>query len=371
MNDTFSRRNFLSQSAGAGLLAPLALSAASTKGPAGSLGEVKMALFSITYMGFWYNGDALSMEQMIPRAKAYGYEAIEIQGKRPHGCPLDWPKSRCLQYRKQVEDAGLTISGVAADNDFSSAFEERRECELANVRDQIRMTADLNAKVLRVFLAWAGSSKTPTGGGRYDLAQKAWQFAHDQFTDEQAWDWSRKSLIEAAKYAGDAGVTLALQNHKPMIKNYHELLRMVQEVNSPHVKVSLDAPIMESRDAAYLRKAVYDVGALQVQTHFGGDFAQSAPGAPIQIRSIKSSWGGQYIYEGFDKDDIYTPFIQALLETGYRGYIGYELCHPLPIVNGKTVGIEYVDASTKLAAQYMKGIVADARKRAMANRPSA
>src|ERR1700722_19582531 len=204
MEQTFSRRNFLSRSTGTALLAPLALSAASTnKAPSGALGEVKVALFSITYMGFWYDGDALSMEQLIQRAKAYGYDGIEIQGKRPHGCPLDWPKNRCVQYRKQGGDAGLSLSGVAADNDFSSAFEERRECELSNIRDQVRMTADLNAKVLRVFLAWAGSNKTPNGGGRYDLAQKAWQFAHDQFTDEQAWDWSRKTLIEAAKYAGD------------------------------------------------------------------------------------------------------------------------------------------------------------------------
>jgi sugar phosphate isomerase/epimerase len=365
-----TRRNFLAQpaaAAAAGVVIPHALSAATGKRP---LGEVKPALYSITYLGMWYRGDALSLEQVVQRAKAYGYDGIEIQGKRPHGCALDWPKSRCAQFRTLVKDSGLAISGVAADNDFSSPVPEVRESQLANIRDLVRMTSDLGAKVLRVFLAWYGSTKLPEGGGRYDLSQKVWQYTHDMFIEEETWAWCRECLIEAAKFAGEYGVTLALQNHKPVIKTYHDVLTMIKEVNSPHLKACIDAPIMEKRDAAYLRQAVYDTGALQVQSHFGGDFEQAAPGAPIRIRGVQGQWGGPYIYKGFQTEDIYTPFIQALIETGYRGYIGYELCHPLPVINGKTVGINYVDASTKLAAEYIRGIIAEARKRAAAQ-PSA
>ena len=44
-------------------------------------------------------------------------------------------------------------------------------------------------------------------------------------------------------------------------------------------------------------------------------------------------------------------------EIGYDGYIGYELCHPIPDVNGDPVGIEFADLNARLAAEYMRGIL--------------
>jgi len=53
----------------------------------------------------------------------------------------------------------------------------------------------------------------------------------------------------------------------------------------------------------------------------------------------------------------------GLLDIGYRGYAGFELCHPLPVVNGKTVGIDFVDKNSQLAAEYMRGILAEAKRK--------
>jgi hypothetical protein len=44
-------------------------------------------------------------------------------------------------------------------------------------------------------------------------------------------------------------------------------------------------------------------------------------------------------------------------ETGYHGYIGYELCHPLPIVKGQTVGVEYAEKNAQLACEFMRGLI--------------
>lgn len=32
-----------------------------------------------------------------------------------------------------------------------------------------------------------------------------------------------------------------------------------------------------------------------------------------------------------------TFFVRAMHEIGYSGYLSYELCHPLPVLNDKTV----------------------------------
>lgn len=44
-------------------------------------------------------------------------------------------------------------------------------------------------------------------------------------------------------------------------------------------------------------------------------------------------------------------------EIGYTGYIGFELCHPLPVVNGQVVGIEFADQNAQLAAEYIRGLI--------------
>jgi sugar phosphate isomerase/epimerase len=286
---------------------------------------------------------------MVSRAKEYGYDGIEIDGKRPHGNPLDWPRSRCHDLRSLAESKGLQIYAVAANNDFSNPVPEVREAQICYLRELIRMTADFGAPSLRVFLAWWGVTRHPQLA-TYDIAEGYWPIVHEKFSTEEIWGWCREALIECARYASDAGVTLALQNHKPLIDNHHDLLRMIREVNSPALKACLDAPLMPDRSTAGIRAGAEAVGALQVLTHFGGEFERSADGT---IRGFERNDG--VVGEG--TNHYYADFARCMNEIGYGGYIGYELCHQLPVVNGQTVGIEYADEQASLAAEFMRAVI--------------
>jgi sugar phosphate isomerase/epimerase len=310
---------------------------------------MKLGLYSITYLGLWYRGEALSLPEMISRAKEYGYDGIEIDGKRPHGNPLDWPTARCRELRSLAVDEGIEIYAVAANNDFSNPVPEVREAQICFVRDLIRMTADFGAPALRVFLAWWGVTRHPQLA-TYDIAEGYWPIVHEKFSDEEIWGWCREALVECARYAGDHGVTLALQNHKPIIKDHEDVLRMVREVGSPHLKVCLDAPLMPDRSTEAIRRAARQVGSLQVLSHFGGEFERRPDGS---IRGYERNDG----VVGEDTNRYYADFARAMAEIGYDGYIGYELCHQLPVVDGRTVGIEYADESARLAAEFMRGLI--------------
>jgi sugar phosphate isomerase/epimerase len=301
--------------------------------------NMKVGLYSITFLGVWYRGEALALEEMIKRAKKYGYEGIEIDGKRPHGNPLDWPAKRCKELRAVADGEGIEIFGVAANNDFSSPMPERRECQIAYAKELIRMTADLGARTLRVFLAWPGVTKHPQVA-QYDVARDIWKYTHEKFSEEETWAWCREGTAECARYAEDAGVTLALQNHAPVIRDYQDVLKMVHEVNSPNLKVSLDAPIMVDKSPESIQRAAKAVGNLQVLSHFGGEYER----------------GKDNKIEGAT---FYTHFVRAMHEIGYSGYLSYELCHPLPAVNGQTVGIEYAEKNAQLAAEFMRGLIAE------------
>jgi hypothetical protein len=284
------------------------------------------------------------VEDVIGRAKRFGYQGVEIDGKRPHGNPLDMPKARCRDLRNRAADLGIEIYAVAGNNDFSSPVPEHRESQLVYARELMRMTSDLGAKVMRVFLAWPGVTLVPEGGGRYDIAKAVWTDEHKDFSEEQTWAWCRQTLTEAARLAGDFGVTLALQNHPPVIRGYADALRMVKEIGSPNLKICFDARLEHSLDEKGVRKAVNECGSLQVLWHYGGEYDRGPNG--IELKGDEKCLGEML----------------GLLDIGYRGYAGFELCHPLPVIDGKTVGLDFVDKNAQLAAEYMRGIQTEAKK---------
>ncbi len=303
---------------------------------------MRIGLYSITYLGLWYRGEPLPLESMIRRAREFGYDGIEIDGKRPHGNPLDWPAPRCRELHRLADGEGIEIYAVAANNDFSSPVPEHREAQIAYVRDLIRMTADFGACLLRVFAAWPGVTNHE-GPGRYDIARRIWQQAHDGLPLEQTWEWCREALAECARYAADAGVTLALQNHPPVIDTLRDMLRMIREVGSPALKACLDAPLVAKYERIPMRDAVSAAGPLQALSHFGGEYEVESG----TVHGFVRKPDGQLAPEAF-----YEDFVRALAEIGYQGYLGYELCHPLP-----PVGIEFADRNARLAAEYMREII--------------
>ena len=313
---------------------------------------MKCGLYSITYLGLWYRGPALTIEQVIERAARYGYDGVEIDGKRPHGNPIDLPTARCRELVNRAHDAGIDIYAVAANNDFSSPIPEHRESQLVYLRDLIRMTADLGAKTLRVFAAWPGVTCSAEGTS-YLIARQLWREAHLRFDPAETCEWCRSGLAEAARFAGDAGVTLALQNHAPVTNSPDDMLRLIRDVDSPHVKACLDAPLAAKQGIQSMRETARSVAGLQVLTHFGGEYDRAADGA-VQgyVRNPDMT---------LTPENYYAEFALGMQDIGYDGYTGYELCHPLPPVNGEPVGIDFADKNAQLAAEYMRAVIASTR----------
>jgi sugar phosphate isomerase/epimerase len=308
---------------------------------------MKLGLYSITYLGLWYQGPALTIEDVILRARAYGYDGVEIDGKRPHGNPLDLPAARCRELQHRANDAGIELYAVAANNDFSSPIPEHREAQLLYVRDLIRMTADLGVKTLRMFAAWPGVTVSAEGA-TYAVARRLWRDAHRAVSPDQTWEWCRDALAESARLAGEAGVTLALQNHAPVTNSPGDVLRMIREIASPHLKACIDAPLAARQGVTSMQQLAREVGPLQVLSHFGGEYEPGPDGSVCGLVRHPDLT--------LTPENYYAEFAEGMAQSGYAGYTGYELCHPLPPVGGVPVGLEFADKNARLAAEYMRGI---------------
>ena len=309
---------------------------------------MKISLYSITYAGIWYKGPALSFEDFVMRAKSYGYSGIELDGKRPMGSPLDLDRPAREKMRNFLARQGIEIAAVAGNNDFSSPIPEHRECQLLMVREQARLAADLGARVVRLFVAWPGVVLRD-GLATYDLVRGDYYTLERQYpfaTRLERWNFVKECLKEAASYGEEFGVTMALQNHSPLIRNWKDCYDLVKEVNSPWLQFCLDLPNMhDNADETAVQQAVQAVGRGQVHSHFGGEYYRDAEGR-VQPKALG--------YGGCPPD--YGLFLRLMQQAGYDGYFSFELCHPVLNEAHEYQGLEYVDQQAQLAQEYMQNL---------------
>jgi hypothetical protein len=103
-----------------------------------------------------------------------------------------------------------------------------------------------------------------------------------------------------------------------------------------------------------MQQAARDVSSLQVLSHFGGEYQRAADGSVLGLV--------RHPDDSLTPEDYYLDFALGMQDIGYDGYIGYELCHPLPEVDGEPAGIEFADLNARLAAEYMRGVLSQAER---------
>jgi sugar phosphate isomerase/epimerase len=305
---------------------------------------MRPALYSVTYSGLWYDDRALSLEEVIVRAAEVGFGAVEIDGKRPHGFPLDWSERRRRDVRALAEQHGVEIACVAANNDFTKAVPEERESQILAVTELIRLAADLGAPLVRIFAAWPGVTLV-NGSAAYDFTRN--EAFRIPATRLERWTWCREAIEEVARVAERSGVVLTLQNHKPLIDEPVDLLDMVREVDSEHVRCTMDCHLMPRQDAETIEEAVQAAGSLHVFSHYAGEYRRDADGSVVPKRLP-----GRVPIN-------YPAYVAALAGIGYQGYLSYELCHPFFPERRELGRLEHVHEQVELAHEYMATLLAD------------
>lgn len=302
----------------------------------------------MSYQGLWYDGPALAPLEFLRRARQAGFGGVELDGRRPHGSPLDLDQSRRRSIRELCAELDLDVVAIAANNDFSSPVVEHNECQMLMLREQIRLARDLGAPVVRVFLAWPGVT-IRDGLAFYEVAARRQDDLGRDATWLESWERCKRALRDACRYAEVEGVVLALQNQPPVIRDHADVLDMIAEVDSRWLRACLDAGSLERQDTASVRQVVQEVGPYQVHSHFDGVFVRRDDGRVEQVARPRA----RPIVN-------YPAFVRALREAGYDGYLCFELAHPALDARHQVLGLEYVDEQVALAHEYMQDVMEDA-----------
>ncbi len=157
------------------------------------------------------------LERVLAEIRETGGESIEINSQPGiHGITLT--STTAARVRSMAEHADLAIVAVSGYNDFAQPDPDSLSSEVQRLLGACEIAMCLGAPVVRAF---AGEPKP----GR---------------SLDELWPRIVEGFRRAAAPARAAGVTLAIENHGRLLNDGRHLARLVQEVNEPNVRLTLD-----------------------------------------------------------------------------------------------------------------------------------
>lgn len=308
---------------------------------------MKFSLLSVTYAGLFYDGKHIPLEQQIHKAKAFGFDGLAIETKRPVAFPLDLNAADRKRIKSVAADEGIELVAVESLSNFCSPIMEERENNLVMMQSVLKLAADLGVNMVKVFAAWPGiiDDHMPAQYAPYDRGN---YYKPLYSADLRNWQRCVEGLREVTGWAEDMGITLVLQNHGPVLSpGYEDVLAMRNEVGKESLKLCLDVPMFFDRQRTeYVRESVEKCHELIRYTHYGAwNFSENEDGEVILDPA--PGHGGKINYEAF---------FEALYQHGYDGYLTSEYCLPV-LQNHKVCGVEAIDEATKRGLRYMKQLI--------------
>jgi sugar phosphate isomerase/epimerase len=273
----------------------------------------KLALHSVSYAGVWPGQAALTLEEFIEHAADLGYNGVMLMAKRGHASLLDMSPERRAALRERMERRGLSLAALAAYTDFTAGADRPDipllEMQALYVGECARLARDLGGSIVRIF----------TG------------YERPEYTPAQSWTRCVQGVKESARRAAEHGVTLAIQNHHDIAVHPGALADFLEEVDEPNARSGFDAwaPTLQGLSPAEIANGVRALGSRIVQTIVADyvlrprfRYAPTLTSYTPEQSEARAVPVGEGIID-------YAAFFAALRETGYDGFVTYEMCSTL------------------------------------------
>ncbi|NPV09207.1 MAG: sugar phosphate isomerase/epimerase [Anaerolineae bacterium] len=294
---------------------------------------MKVALHSISYAGLFYRGPGLSLEEIIPKAAALGYEGVEVMGKAPVCSPFDFDERRAQRAVELAREHGVDLCFFAGYFDLNRPDRVEREKELVFARESLRLAGQLGCPYVRVY----------AGGDHVYEGATLWQ----------QWDWTIEGITRLLPVAQEAGVRLALEVHTGVAQNVDTIRAMMLEVGWDAVDICLDAPLLYLRGEP-IAESVRLFGGKIVHSH-ATDLEILPPMIRYHdVRGLAMSESPRVASRLMGQGKVpQEEFMRACYQVGYDRYFAYEVCTPFTVEH-RPPTMEDVDRMVAQAAGWLK-----------------
>jgi len=270
-------------------------------------------LHSVSYAGVWRGQTKLTTDEFLLKAKELGFTHIELMAKRPHVSPLDYDGEARKKLKARIQELGLKLVCLAGYTDFTTSADKpgipSAEMNAVYVGELARLARDLEVPIIRVFTGY----ERP--GVPFDTQ----------------WGIVVQGLKMAARKAAEYGVTLAVQNHHDIAIHPDATYWLIREVNEPNCKAAFDAwsPALQGINGKELADAACKMAPYMVYTTVADYVKHPRYKYDATLTNyVKESDVIRAVPFGTGFID-YKSFFQALKDSGYRGYVAYEMCEVL------------------------------------------
>jgi sugar phosphate isomerase/epimerase len=262
-----SRRTFLAASA-----TPLA--AAALPATKANSGEAPLAAppptpirpvrFGVSTYSFWqFRAEPAPIERCIDDAARMGFDGVEILQVQMMG---DESNGRLQRLKRQAHSLGLALCGFSTHQGFVSPDPAVREENVTKTLHSIDLAQRLGIPTMRVNTGRWGTSKS------FDelMANRGIEPRLPGHTDEEAFGWVIESLEQCLPRAEECGVVLGLENHWGLGRTAAGVMRIVEAIDSPWLRVTLDTGNFLDDIYPQLEQIAPAACFVQAKTYYGG-----------------------------------------------------------------------------------------------------
>ena len=261
-----NRRTFLNASlaAAAGFGGATAAATAADKADEPASGARPGNPIGVSTYSFWrfLKDTKLSMEECIDQAAEMGFDAVEILEMQ-----MTKKDDATLQsLKKRAWSNGLCFNGMSTHQGFVSPDADERKKNVDKTIASIELCYKLGIPTMRVNTGRWGTTKS------FDelMKNRGVEEPLKGYTDEDAFPWVIESLKKCLPAAEKAGVTLCLENHWGLARTPEGLLRIVEAVDSPWLRVLMDTGNFLEDPYDKLKKVAPLTAFVQTKTYYGG-----------------------------------------------------------------------------------------------------
>lgn len=289
-----TRRGFLGSAAGLGLASARIAASPVRDDPQPSGGRKGNPIGVSTYSFWQFRGERLGMEECIDRAAEMGFDGVELLLVQMR----DTSNAELQRIKAKAHSLGLALMGFSTHQGFVYPDASVRQENIDKTIGQIELAAKLGIPTMRINTGRWNTIKS------FDdfMASKGIEPALEGHTEEEAFGWTIGAIEKLLPKAEECGVVLGLENHWGLGRTAAGVLRIVEAIKSPWLRMTLDT-------GNFLENGYEQMEAMA-----------SSP-VPIQLVQAKTYYGGGRWYS-LDLD--YPRIADILKKARYRGWISLE-----------------------------------------------
>ncbi|HIJ53585.1 MAG TPA: sugar phosphate isomerase/epimerase [Planctomycetes bacterium] len=298
---SINRRNFLASSLGTaatfGLSSVSSARVRNTRMPDTASGTNKPSRYSnpiaVSTYSFWRfkRNLKLPIEDCIDQAAQMGFDAVEILHIQMEKESNDYLQN--LKRRALVN--GLDLCSLSTHQGFVSPDKAKRQKNIDHTVKCIELAYRLGIPIIRINTGTWGTSKS----FNELMKNRGIEPPLPGYTEDDGFKWVIDSIEKCLPAAERSGVILGLENHWGLSRTPEGLLRIVNAIDSPWLRVLLDTGNFLEEPYDKLDRCAPHAVFMQAKTYYGGG-----------------------IWYALDLD--YPRIARIMRKHNYRGYVSLE-----------------------------------------------